>query len=61
MELLRNRVKDLDQEIELKLQDREVGKLLIAIDSTGVRTAACLIAELGDPSRSRMPPRSQTT
>ena len=50
MELLRNRVKQLDQEIEGKLQTHEVGKLLTTI---GSRTAACLIAELGDPSRFR--------
>jgi len=53
MELLRNRVKQLDQEIEGKLQTHEVGKLLTTIDGIGSRTAACLIAELGDPSRFR--------
>jgi len=53
MELLRNRVKQLDQEIEGKFQTHEVGKLLTTIDGIGSRTAACLIAELGDPSRFR--------
>jgi transposase len=53
MELLRNRVKELDQHIERKLQEHEVGKLLTTIDGIGARTAACLIAELGDPSRFR--------
>src|SRR6202035_663475 len=53
MELLRNRVKRLDQEIERKLQDHEVGKLLTTIDGIGARTAACLIAELGARSRFR--------
>jgi transposase len=53
MEVLRDRVKQLDQEIEGKLQEHEVGKLLTTIDGVGVRTAACLIAELGDPSRFR--------
>jgi transposase len=53
MELLRNRVKQLDQEIDRKLQSHEVGRLLTTIDGIGVRTAACLIAELGDPSRFR--------
>ncbi len=53
MELLRNRVKQLDQEIERKLQTHEVGRLLTTIDGIGARTAACLIAELGDPSRFR--------
>jgi hypothetical protein len=53
MELLRNRIKQLDQEIERKLQSHEVGRLLTTIDGIGARTAACLIAELGDPSRFR--------
>jgi transposase len=53
MELLRNRVKQLDQEIEHKLQDHEVGNLLTTIDGGDARTAACLIAELGEPSRFR--------
>jgi transposase len=53
MELLRNRVKQLDQDIEHKLQTHEVGRLLTTIDGIGARTAACLIAELGDPSRFR--------
>ncbi len=35
MELLRNRVKQLDQEIEGKLQTHEVGKLLTTIDGIG--------------------------
>ncbi len=53
MEVLRNRVKQLDQDIEHKLQTHEVGKLLTTIDGIGARTAACLVAELGDPSRFR--------
>jgi transposase len=53
MELLRNRVKQLDQEIVRKLQDHEVGKLPTTIDGIGARAAACLIAELGNPSRFR--------
>ena len=53
MEFLRNRVKQLDQHIEREIQEHEVGKLLTTIDGIGSRTAACLIAELGDPSRFR--------
>jgi transposase len=53
MKLLRNRVKQLDQDIERKLQSHDVGRLLTTIDGIGARTAACLIAELGDPSRFR--------
>jgi transposase len=46
-------VKQLEHDIERKLQDHEVGKLLTTIDGIGARTAACLIAELGNPSRFR--------
>ena len=47
-------MKQLEQDIERKLQDHEVGKLLLTtIDGIGPRTVACLIAELGDPSRFR--------
>ena len=46
-------MKQLEQDIERKLQDHEVGKLLTTIDGIGPRTVACLIAELGDPSRFR--------
>jgi transposase len=46
-------VKQLERDIERKLQAREVGRLLISIDGIGSRTAACLIAELDDPSRFR--------
>jgi transposase len=53
IELLRGRVKQLEQDIERKLQTHEVGKLLTTIDGVGTQTAACLIAELGDPSRFR--------
>jgi transposase len=53
MELLRNRAKQLDQDIQRMLQSHEVGRLLTTIDGIGARTAACLIAELGDPSRFR--------
>jgi transposase len=51
IDLLRCRVKQLEQDIERKLHAHEVGKLLTSIDGIGSRTAACLIAELGDPTR----------
>ena len=47
------RLKDLARDIERKLDDHEVGKLLTTIDGVGPLTAACLIAELGDPARFR--------
>jgi transposase len=53
LEVLRGRLKDLARDIELKLDDHEVGKLLTTIDGVGPLTAACLIAELGDPARFR--------
>ena len=51
--MLRGRLKDLARDIERKLDDHEVGKLLTTIDGVGPLTAACLIAELGDPARFR--------
>jgi transposase len=51
LEVLRRRLKDLARDIERQLDDHEVGKLLMTIDGVGPLTAACLIAELGDPAR----------
>src|SRR6266481_6247121 len=53
LDVLRRRVKDLARDIDRKLDDHEVGKLLTTIDGVGPLTAACLIAELGDPARFR--------
>jgi transposase len=53
LDVLRRRLKDLARDIELKLDDHEVGKLLTTIDGVGPLTAASLIAELGDPARFR--------
>jgi transposase len=53
LDVLRRRLKDLARDIERKLDDHEVGKLLTTIDGIGPLTAACLIAELGDPARFR--------
>ena len=53
LDVLRRRRKDLARDIECKLDDHEVGKLLTTIDGVGPLTAACLIAELGDPARFR--------
>ena len=49
--MLRRRLKNLAREVERKLDDHEVGKLLMSIEGLGPLTAACLIAELGDPAR----------
>jgi len=53
LDVLRRRLKDLARDFECKLDDHEVGKLLTTIDGVGPLTAACLIAELGDPARFR--------
>src|SRR5713101_1053635 len=51
LDVLRRRLKDLARDVERKLDDHEVGKLLMTIEGLGPLTAACLIAELGDPAR----------
>ena len=61
IELLRGRVKQRERDIERKLQDHGVGKLLTTIDGIGARTAACLIAELGIPAAFGMPLHSPAT
>jgi len=50
MSVLRQRLKDVDREIHLKLDKHEVGTLLTTIDGIGPTTAAKLIAELGNPA-----------
>ncbi len=47
---LRARERELKVEIEHRLKDHEVGKLLTTIDGVGTLTAACIIAETGDPA-----------
>lgn len=53
IEIARERIRQLDHDIELNLEGHEVGKLLTSIDGIGAQTAARLIAELGDPARFR--------
>jgi len=59
LRVLRRRLKDLARDIESKLDNHEVGKLLTTIDGVGPLTAGCLIAELGDPARFAAPVRSR--
>jgi transposase len=54
LETLRVRLKQLDSDIAAKLQQHEIGWLLTTIAGIGDNTAACLIAELGDPARPRI-------
>jgi len=53
LDVLSHRLKDLARDIERKIDYHEVGKLLTTTDGVGPLTAACLIAELGDPARFR--------
>lgn len=50
LDLLRRRLHELDDDIAGKLAAHEIGTLLTTIDGIGPHTAACLIAELGDPT-----------
>jgi transposase len=47
---LRRRLHELDHDIEGKLREHEVGRLLTTIEGIGPHTAARVIAELGDPA-----------
>ncbi len=53
--MLRRRLKDLARDVERKLDDHEVGRVLMTIEGVGPLTVACLIAELGDPARFESP------
>ena len=53
LDLLRRRLRELDHDIDGKLREHEVGSLLTTIDGIGPHTAACLVAELGDPAHFR--------
>lgn len=50
LDLLRRRLHELDGDIDSKLREHEVGSLLTTIDGIGPHTAACIIAEVGDPA-----------
>jgi transposase len=49
----RERIRNLERDIESSLEQHEVAKLLTTIDGVGRQTAARLVAELGDPARFR--------
>jgi transposase len=48
IDLLRRRLRDLERDIEHRLDDHEVGTLLTTIDGIGPQTAARLVATFGD-------------
>lgn len=51
LDLLRRRLRELDHDIEAKLREHEVGRLLTTIDGIGPHTAARVIAEVGNPAQ----------
>jgi transposase len=51
LDVLRRRLRSLDHDIERRLEQHEVGKLLTTIEGIGPQTAARIIAEVGDPAR----------
>jgi transposase len=50
LDVLRRRLRALDDDIKRALADHEVGSLLTTIDGIGPTTAARIIAEVGDPA-----------
>ena len=53
LDTLRRRLRELDHDIDTKLNEHQVGRLLTTIDGIGPHTAAFVIAELGDPAHFR--------
>lgn len=53
LDLLRQRLHSVEQDIERSLTQHEVGMLLTTIEGIGPQTAARLIGELGDPAAFR--------
>jgi transposase len=53
LDTLRRRLRELERDIEGKLNEHEVGRLLTTIDGIGANTAAFVIAEVGDPAHFR--------
>jgi transposase len=51
IDLLRRRLRALERDIEQRLAQHQVGQLLTTIDGIGPQTAACIMAEVGDPAR----------
>lgn len=50
LDTLRRRLRELDRDIEGKLNEHEVGRLLTTIDGIGPNTAARIIAQVGNPA-----------
>ena len=50
LDVLRRRLREIDHDIDDTLRKHEVGRLLTTINGIGTNTAACVIAEVGDPA-----------
>lgn len=50
LDVLRERLREIEGDLERHLEAHEVGQLLTTIDGVGPTTAARLVAELGDPA-----------
>ncbi len=50
LDVLRARIKRLDEDISNTLNKHDIGKLLLTIDGIGENTAARIVGEVGDPS-----------
>jgi transposase len=50
IDTLRRRLRELDRDLDGKLHQHEVGRLLTTIDGIGPQTAARIIAAVGDPA-----------
>ena len=53
LDTLRRRLRELDRDLDGKLREHEVGRLLTTIDGIGTQTAARVIAAVGDPAHFR--------
>ena len=53
LDTLRRRLRDIDRDLDSKLHEHEVGRLLTTIDGIGTQTAARVIAAVGDPAHFR--------
>lgn len=53
LDVLRRRLREIDRDLDGKLREHEVGRLLTTIHGIGSQTAACVIAEVGDPAHFR--------
>lgn len=53
IDVLRRRLRDLDRDIDGRVDGMELGQLLQTIDGVGPTTAARILAEVGDPAEYR--------